>query len=476
MEKYIGIDLGTSNSVITVCDEKGETTVIPNLDGSLITPSIVYYDGEKTIVGEKVKPMYKLGNPNTIGGFKTDMGSGSTYTLGGKKFTPTELSSLVLKYLKESAEAYLGEPVTEVVITVPAYFYEIQRTQTRLAAEMVGLTVKRVIDEPTASALSFGLSLEEEKNILVYDFGGGTFDVSLLAVDSGTIDVIGKGGDNHLGGNDIDEAIATTIAKSLKKRQGWVPASEKALRTLREIARQTKEKMSTNDYLDIDLTPLGSVDDQFDISKGNLEITKKDFIQIIKKILVKTVGTLQDVVSESGMTMDEIDYIMLVGGSTKITEIKPMLEAATGIKVLQNEIDPDLIVSVGASIQASIMEGGVGEMLLLDVTPFNLSVMVEGGASSVVIAQNSAIPKEGYRVYTTTYDNQTEIDFKVYQGNSSIASENEFLGLVTIDNIKPEKAGRPQFEMVLSIDQNGELHISATELNTGRTVETTRKI
>lgn len=476
MKNYIGIDLGTSNSVITLCDENGKTTVIPNLDGGLTTPSIVYYDGKETIVGEKVKPMYKLGNPNTIGGFKTDMGSNSTFTLGGKQFTPTELSSLVLEYLKQSAEAYLGFPVEEVVITVPAYFYEIQRTQTRIAAEMVGLKVKRIIDEPTASALSFGLSLKEEKTVLVYDFGGGTFDVSLLLIDGGTIDVIGKGGDNHLGGNDIDEVIANTIAKSLKKRQGWSPASEKALRTLREIARKTKEQMSSNEYYEIDLTPLGSVDDQFDITKGNLEITKKDFIQIIQKILVKTVGTLQEVVSESGLAMDQVDYILLVGGSTKITEIKPMLESATGIKVLQNEIDPDLIVSVGASIQSSIMEGGVTDMLLLDVTPFNLSVMIEGGASSVVIAQNSSIPKEGYRVYTTTYDNQTKIDFKVYQGNSSIASENEYLGLVTIDNIKPEKAGKPQFELTLRIDQNGELKISAMELNTGRTVATTRKI
>lgn len=473
---HIGIDLGTSNSVITLCDDKGKTTVIPNLDGELITPSLVYFDGKETIVGPRVKPLYKLGNQNSIGGFKVNMGADTTYTLGGKKFTPTELSSLVLKYLKDSAEKYLGYEIKEVVITVPAYFYEIQRTQTRVAAEMVGLEVKRIIDEPTASALSFGLTLTEEKTVLVYDFGGGTFDVSLLAVGNGTIDVIGKGGDNHLGGNDVDEAIAVTIARSLKQRQGWSPVSDEALRTLREIARTTKEKMSESEFVTIDLTPLGSIDANFDVTKGNLEITKRDFIAIIKNTLIKTVKILQEVVSEAGMKMNEIDNILLVGGSTKITEIKPMLSAATGVTVLQNEIDPDLVVSVGASIQSSIMEGGVTDMLMLDVTPFNLSVMVEGGGSSVVIAQNASIPTEGYREYTTSYDNQTQIDFKVFQGNSPIATENEFLGLVSITDIKPAKAGASQYELTLSLDQNGELNITALEIETGRAVTATRKI
>lgn len=476
-DKTIGIDLGTSNSVVSCTNENGETIVIPNSEGKKTTPSIVYFNGTDFEVGTKeAVNKYKLGNPNTVGEFKINMGTSKQYEIGDKKMTAKDLSAEVLRYLKKCAEDYFGEEVKDVVITVPAYFKDIQRMHTKEAAESIGFNVKRIINEPTASALAYGLDLKEEQNILVYDFGGGTFDVSLLTVGNDVVEVIGTKGDNRLGGKDIDTLIANTIARSLKKRQNYTPANEQCVRVIQELARDTKEKLTSNEHVQINVNLLANVDKNFDTSHGNLEISRADFNQIIKKILIRTVEILQKTVTEASMTMDEIDKIILVGGSTKSPIIRKMVEEITKRPVVQNEVDPDLIVGVGASIQASIISGDITDMVLVDVTPFNLSVEVVGGLTSDIIKANSSIPLEKSKTYTTSLDNQEVIVFNVYQGNAKIAQENEFLGSVTVTGIRKAKAGSPQIEVTFSIDANGQLKIVALDIETQKKVETTRQI
>lgn len=472
----LGIDLGTTNSVVSVYKEDGTVEVLKNLDGDFLTPSVVMVGNQSIVVGKRAKAKLKEGAENVVGSFKVNMGSIMQYNLGNKTLTPVELSACVLKYLKESAEKATGEKVTGAVITVPAYFTELQRKATREAGEKAGLIVDRIINEPTAAALSYGINLDEEQTLLVYDLGGGTFDVSILHAGDGVVDVIAIKGDNKLGGDNFDRELASMILKALKKLQRGFNPNETAITVLIELAREAKEALSYSDSVDLDLTKLKAADpnykgpDTFTVPRKNFETGTKKFVDRTVKLMFEAMAAAK----EKGT--DKIDKILFVGGSTRIPIVKTVVEEATGMQVIQKDIDPDLSVSIGAAIQSSILTGQNKDMVLLDVTPLDLSIEIAGGFLSTLVKANSSIPVKKDRIFTTTFDNQESVTFKVWQGNNPIAQENEYLGEFTLDGIRKAPAGVPQFEVSFSLNINGELSVTAMDISTLKSASIKRKI
>lgn len=472
----IGIDLGTSLSSVSLLKEDGSVEVLKNLDGEILTPSVVHYDGGIFTVGKKAKVLLKQGNENTTGSFKINMGSVQKYKLAGTEFSPKELSAEILRYLKDSALKATGGEIGTCVVTVPAYYSELQRREVREAGELAGLKIDRIINEPTSASLAYGIDLTEEKTILTYDLGGGTFDISLLTVGDGVVEVIGTKGDNHLGGDNFDQDLASVILRTLKKLYKYQPSNPNVIKALAEIAKSAKEALSTEESYTLDLSVLETIDSKFTQPAEPIVVNQADFARIISKHIIKTVNLTKETVEEADMELTDVDKIILVGGSTRIPMVKEMLEKVTGLEVLSGAVDPDLAVSVGAAIQTGILTGDNKDMVLLDVTPFDLSVETVDGLASRLVKANSTIPISRSRVYTTSYDNQSEIEFDIFQGNKPIARENEFLGRLTLNDIKPAKKGIPQIEVTFKIDENGELEVTATDIMTAKSMTIKRSI
>ncbi|MEE3354934.1 MAG: molecular chaperone DnaK [Candidatus Weimeria sp.] len=468
MSKIIGIDLGTTNSCVAVM-EGGQPTVIANQEGSRTTPSIVAFtkNGER-LVGEPAKRQAVTNAENTIASIKRDMGTDNGRTIDGKKYSPQQISAMILQKLKADAENYLGESVSEAVITVPAYFNDAQRQATKDAGKIAGLDVKRIINEPTAAALAYGLDNENEQKIMVYDLGGGTFDVSVIEIGDGVIEVLSTNGDTHLGGDDFDNAIMNWMVSEFKTKEGVDLSSDKmALQRLKEAAEKAKKELSSATTTNINLpfiTATAEGPKHFD-----MDLTRAKFDELTLDLVERTAIPVQNALKDAGLTAGDLTKVLLVGGSTRIPAVQAKVKQLTG-KEPNKSLNPDECVALGASIQGGKLAGdaGAGEVLLLDVTPLSLSIETMGGVATRLIERNTTIPTKKSQIFSTAEDNQTAVDINVVQGERQFARDNKSLGQFRLDGIPPARRGVPQIEVTFDIDANGIVTVSAKDLGTGK--------
>ena len=468
MGKIIGIDLGTTNSCVAVM-EGGKPVVITNAEGSRTTPSVVAFlkNGER-VVGDAAKRQAVTNADKTIASIKRHMGSDYKVTIDDKKYSPQEISAMTLQKLKADAESYIGEKVTEAVITVPAYFTDAQRQATKDAGKIAGLDVKRIINEPTAAALSYGLDNEEEQKIMVYDLGGGTFDVSIIEIGDGVIEVLATAGDNMLGGDDFDNAITEYMLAEFKKNEGVDLSGDKmAMQRLKEAAEKAKKELSSSTTTNINLPFITATNEgpkHFD-----MDLTRAKFDELTAHLVEKTREPVHSALKDAGLTASEIDKVLLVGGSTRIIAVQDMVKKITGKEPFKG-INPDECVAIGASIQGGKLAGdaGAGEILLLDVTPLTLSIETMGGIATHLIERNTTIPTNKSQIFSTAQDNQDAVDINIVQGEREFARDNKSLGRFRLDGIAPARRGVPQIEVTFDIDANGIVNVSAKDLGTGR--------
>ena len=468
MSKIIGIDLGTTNSCVAVM-EGGKPVVIPNSEGSRTTPSVVAFTktGER-LIGEPAKRQAVTNADRTISSIKRHMGTDYKVTIDGKSYTPQEISAMILQKLKADAESYLGEKVTEAVITVPAYFNDAQRQATKDAGKIAGLDVKRIINEPTAAALAYGLDNDAEQKIMVYDLGGGTFDVSIIEIGDGVIEVLATNGDTHLGGDDFDNKITDWLVSEFKKAEGVDLSTDKmALQRLREAAEKAKKELSTATTTNINLpfiTATAEGPKHLDIT-----LTRAKFDELTLDLIERTAVPVQNALKDAGITASDIGKVLLVGGSTRMINAQEKVKALTSMEPSKS-INPDEGVAIGAGIQGGKLSGeaGSGDVLLLDVTPLSLSIETMGGVATRLIERNTTIPTKKSQIFSTAADNQEAVDIHVVQGERQFARDNKTLGQFRLDGILPAKRGVPQIEVTFDIDANGIVNVSAKDLGTGK--------
>ncbi len=468
MGKIIGIDLGTTNSCVAVM-EGGQPTVIANTEGSRTTPSVVAFTktGER-LVGEPAKRQAVTNAEKTISSIKREMGTDYRVTIDDKKYSPQEISAMILQKLKKDAEGYLGEPVTEAVITVPAYFNDAQRQATKDAGKIAGLDVKRIINEPTAAALAYGLDNEKEQKIMVYDLGGGTFDVSIIEIGDGVIEVLATAGNNRLGGDDFDQRITDYMLSEFKRTEGVDLSNDKmALQRLKEAAEKAKKELSSATTTNINLpfiTATAEGPKHFDMN-----LTRAKFDELTHDLVEKTAEPVRRALSDAGLTSADLGQVLLVGGSTRIPAVQDKVRQLTG-KEPSKALNPDECVALGASIQGGKLSGeaGAGDILLLDVTPLSLSIETMGGIATRLIERNTTIPTKKSQIFSTAADNQTAVDINVLQGERQFAKDNKSLGQFRLDGIPPARRGVPQIEVTFDIDANGIVNVSAKDLGTGK--------
>ena len=468
MVKIIGIDLGTTNSCVAVM-EGGKPVVITNTEGVRTTPSVVAFTktGER-LVGEPAKRQAVTNADHTISSIKRHMGTDYKVTIDDKRYTPQEISAMILQKLKADAEAYLGEKVTEAVITVPAYFNDAQRQATKDAGKIAGLDVKRIINEPTAAALAYGLDNEHEQKIMVYDLGGGTFDVSIIEIGDGVIEVLATAGDNHLGGDDFDNKVTQWMLDEFKKTEGVDLSNDKmALQRLKEAAEKAKKELSTATTTNINLPFITAT------AEGpkhlDMTLTRAKFDELTADLIARTERPVREALEGAGLTAAELDKVLLVGGSTRMISAQDKVRALTG-KEPSKTLNPDECVAIGASIQGGKLAGdsGAGDILLLDVTPLTLSIETMGGVATHLIERNTTIPTKKSQIFSTAADNQTAVDINVVQGERQFARDNKSLGQFRLDGIAPARRGVPQIEVTFDIDANGIVNVSAKDLGTGK--------
>jgi len=468
MGKIIGIDLGTTNSCVAVM-EGGKPTVIANTEGARTTPSIVAFTktGER-LVGEPAKRQAVTNAEKTISSIKRDMGTDKGRTIDDKKYSPQQISAMILQKLKADAESYLGETVSEAVITVPAYFNDAQRQATKDAGKIAGLDVKRIINEPTAAALAYGLDNENEQKIMVYDLGGGTFDVSVIEIGEGVIEVLATSGDNRLGGDDFDDRITKWMLEEFKKAEGVDLSTDKmALQRLKEAAEKAKKELSSSTTTNINLPFITATADgpkHFDMN-----LTRAKFEELIHDLIERTAVPVQNALRDAGLNASDLSKVLLVGGSTRVPAVQDKVKQLTGHEP-NKSLNPDECVAIGASIQGGKLAGdaGAGEILLLDVTPLSLSIETMGGVATRLIERNTTIPTKKSQVFSTAADNQTAVDINVVQGERQFAKDNKSLGQFRLDGIPPARRGMPQIEVTFDIDANGIVNVSAKDLGTGK--------
>ena len=468
MGKIIGIDLGTTNSCVAVM-EGGKPTVITNAEGMRTTPSVVAFTktGER-VIGEPAKRQAVTNAEKTIASIKRHMGTDYKVQIDGKAYSPQEISAMILQKLKSDAENYLGEKVTEAVITVPAYFNDAQRQATKDAGKIAGLDVKRIINEPTAAALSYGLDNEEEQKIMVYDLAGGTFDVSIIEIGDGVIEVLSTAGDNKLGGDDFDNVITQYMLDEFKKQEGVDLSTDKmAMQRLKEAAEKAKKELSSATTTNINLpfiTATAEGPKHFDMN-----LTRAKFDELTAHLVERTAGPVNSALNDAGMTASELSKVLLVGGSTRIPAVQDKVQQLTGKEPFKG-INPDECVAIGASVQGGKLAGdaGAGDILLLDVTPLSLSIETMGGVATRLIERNTTIPTKKSQIFSTAEDNQSAVDINVVQGERQFAKDNKSLGRFRLDGIAPARRGVPQIEVTFDIDANGIVNVSAKDLGTGK--------
>ncbi len=468
MSKIIGIDLGTTNSCVAVM-EGGKPVVIPNQEGSRTTPSVVAFTktGER-LVGEPAKRQAVTNADRTISSIKRHMGTDYKVNIDGKNYTPQEISAMILQKLKADAEAYLGEKVSEAVITVPAYFNDAQRQATKDAGKIAGLEVKRIINEPTAAALAYGLDNEKEQKIMVYDLGGGTFDVSLIEIGDGVIEVLSTNGDTHLGGDDFDNRITQWLVDEFKKAEGVDLSGDKmAMQRLKEAAEKAKKELSTATTTNINLPFITATQDG--PKHLDMNLTRAKFDELTHDLIERTAVPVQNALRDGGVTTSELGKVLLVGGSTRMRAAQEKVKQMTG-KEPNKSLNPDECVAIGAAIQGGKLAGdaGAGDILLLDVTPLSLSIETMGGVATRLIERNTTIPTKKSQIFSTAADNQTAVDIHVVQGEREFARDNKSLGQFRLDGIPPARRGVPQIEVTFDIDANGIVNVSAKDLGTGK--------
>ncbi len=468
MSKIIGIDLGTTNSCVAVM-EGGKPVVITNTEGSRTTPSVVAFTktGER-LVGEPAKRQAVTNAEKTISSIKREMGSDYRKEIDGKKYSPQEISAMILQKMKADAENYLGEKVTDAVITVPAYFNDAQRQATKDAGKIAGLDVKRIINEPTAAALAYGLDNESEQKIMVYDLGGGTFDVSIIEIGDGVIEVLATSGNNRLGGDDFDQKVTDYMISEFKKTEGVDLSTDKmALQRLKEAAEKAKKELSSATTTNINLPFITATSDGPKHFEMNL--TRAKFDELTADLVEKTTVPVQNALKDAGITASDLGQVLLVGGSTRIPAVQDKVKSLTG-KEPSKSLNPDECVAIGACIQGGKLAGdaGAGEVLLLDVTPLSLSIETMGGVATRLIERNTTIPTRKSQIFSTAADNQTAVDINVVQGERQFAKDNKSLGQFRLDGIPPARRGIPQIEVTFDIDANGIVNVSAKDLGTGK--------